>query len=238
MFSWILPVFVLTAHYMGNSESRYSCLISACVNGNDDICSEPHHSYRGNHRRVAIFSTGWRVVSIGITPLIAISTAVVSVCGAAYGAGLIRKAEEGHLYAIRLGVIISLFVTVSVYLCAPYIAQVFTYSEGAAHLYPGLVSFLQTVCLFFPAVSFGIFSASLLQGFGRGFDSLVITVIRTIVMTVISCYLLAVTFGWGIMGIWWGLVIGNSVGAGIGYVWARFYTKKLIRETGLLEESV
>lgn len=187
---------------------------------------------------VAIFATGWRVVSIGITPLIAISTAVVSVCGAAYGAGLIRKAEEGHLYAIRLGVIISLTVTVLVYLGAPYIAHVFTYSEGAAHLYPGLVTFLQTVCLFFPAVSFGIFSASLLQGFGRGMDSLVITLIRTIVMTVISCYLLAVTFGWGIMGIWWGLVIGNSVGALIGYIWARFYTKKLIRETVLSEESV
>lgn len=194
---------------------------------------------------VAIYVTGWRVITIGITPpLIAISTAVVSVCGAAYGAGLIRKAEEGHLYAIRLGLLISLIVTVAVYLGAPpYIAQVFSYSEDAAHLYPGLVSFLQTVCFFFPAISFGIFSASLLQGgFGRGgMDSLVITLIRTIVMMVVSCYLLAVTFGWGgIMGIWWGgLVIGNTVGAGIGFVWARIYTKMLIRRGGSVpEESV
>ncbi|GAB7014759.1 MATE family efflux transporter [Methanogenium cariaci] len=187
---------------------------------------------------VAIYVTGWRVITIGITPLIAISTAVVSVCGAAYGAGLIRKAEEGHLYAIRLGLLISLIVTVAVYLGAPYIAQVFSYSEDAAHLYPGLVSFLQTVCFFFPAISFGIFSASLLQGFGRGMDSLVITLIRTIVMMVVSCYLLAVTFGWGIMGIWWGLVIGNTVGAGIGFVWARIYTKMLIRRGSVPEESV
>ncbi|KAF1075406.1 MATE family efflux transporter [Methanogenium sp. MK-MG] len=187
---------------------------------------------------VAIYVTGWRVITIGITPLIAITTAVVSVCGAAYGAGLIRKAEEGYFYAIRLGVAISLVVTVAVYISAPYVAHVFTYSEDAAHLYPGLVTFLQTVCLFFPAMSFGIFSASLLQGFGRGLDSLVITLIRTIFLIVVSCYLLAVTFGWGIMGIWWGLVIGNTLGAGVGFVWARVYTKKLIRQVDVPEESV
>ncbi len=187
---------------------------------------------------VAIYTTGWRVVSMGVTPLIAISTAVVSVSGAAYGANLIRKAEEGHLYAIRFGLMISFMVTLVVFFGAPYIAHAFTYSEDAAHLYPGLVTFLQTISFFFLPMSFGIFSASLLQGFGRGLDSLIITLIRTIVLTVATCYLLAVTFGWGLMGIWWGLVIGNSLGAGVGFVWARYYTKKLLRKTAKPEESV
>jgi membrane protein DedA with SNARE-associated domain len=40
------------------------------------------------------------------------------------------------------------------------------------------------------------------------------------------------------MGIWWGLVIGNSLGAGVGFVWARYYTKKLLRKTAKPEESV
>jgi len=187
---------------------------------------------------VAIYTTGWRVVTIGIMPLIGISTAVVSVCGAAYGAGIIRKAEEGHLYAIRLGVAISVFVTAAVYLCAPYIALAFTYSEDAAHLYPGLVAFLQTVCFFFPSVSFGIFSASLLQGFGRGMDSLVITLFRTIGMSVIFSYLFAVTLEWGIMGVWWGLVTGNTIGALVGFAWARFYTKKLIQKREMSGDAV
>ena len=187
---------------------------------------------------VAIYTTGWRVVTIGITPLIGISTAVVSVCGAAFGAGIIRKAEEGHLYAIRLGLAISLAATALVYLGAPFIAHAFTYSEDAAHLYPGLVAFLQTVCFFFPAVSFGIFSASLLQGFGRGMDSLVITLVRTIGMSVLFSYLFAVTFEWGIMGVWWGLVVGNTIGAFVGFAWARFYTKRLIRQGGVSGDTV
>ncbi len=187
---------------------------------------------------VAIYTTGWRVITIGITPLIGISTAVVSVCGAAYGAGLIRKAEEGHLYAIRLGLAISLVATVLVYLSAPLIAHAFTYSEDAAHLYPGLVTFLQSICFFFPSVSFGMFSASLLQGFGRGMDSLVITLFRTIGMSVLFSYLFAVTFEWGIMGVWWGLVVGNTIGALVGFVWARVYTKKLIQKSETLGESV
>lgn len=187
---------------------------------------------------IAIYTTGWRVVTIGIMPLIAISTAVVSVCGAAYGAGIIRKAEEGHLYAIRLGVGISLAVTVVIYLCAPYIALAFTYSEDAAHLYPGLVVFLQTVCFFFPAVSFGVFSSSLLQGFGRGIDSLVVTLLRTIGMTVLTSYLFAVILGWGIMGVWWGLVVGNTIGAGIAFLWARVYTRILIRRSGMADDVV
>ena len=187
---------------------------------------------------IAIYTTGWRVITIGVTPLLGISTAVVSVCGAAFGAGIIRKAEEGHLYAIRLGVAISLVATAAVYLFAPYIAHAFTYSDDAAHLYPGLVTFLQTACFFFPAISFGMFSASLLQGFGRGMDALAVTLIRTIFLTIVSCYLLAVTFGWGLVGVWWGLVIGNTIGAGIGYLWARIYTGRLIGRGDLSEESV
>jgi len=55
---------------------------------------------------VAVYSVGWRLVSIAVTPLVAISTAVVSVAGAAYGSHIYKNTEIAHLYATKLGLII------------------------------------------------------------------------------------------------------------------------------------
>jgi putative MATE family efflux protein len=43
---------------------------------------------------VAVYSTGWRIVNIGLTPILAIATAVVAVTGATYGAGAYVRMES------------------------------------------------------------------------------------------------------------------------------------------------
>lgn len=176
---------------------------------------------------IAVYSVGWRVVSIAITPLIAISTAVVSVTGAAYGARLYEKAETAHLYAIKIGSVIGVSISVATFLLAPVIAGVFTLAEEAAHIKPELTFFLRVMCLFYPAVAFGMFSSALFQGTGKGLNALVVTILRTIVLTTAISYLLAVVLNWGLEGAWWGLAIGNILGSSTAYVWARLYTARL-----------
>ncbi len=177
---------------------------------------------------VAVYSVGWRVVMIAVTPLIAIATAVVAVTGASYGSRSYTKMESAHLYAVRLGLLIGAAIAVATFIFAPQIAAVFTSSEGAARLTPDLVAFLRIMCLFYPVVGFGMFSSSLFQGTGRGINSLTVTILRTVILTIAFVWVLAVSLGMGLDGVWWGIAAGNIVGALTGFAWARRYTVALL----------
>ena len=177
---------------------------------------------------VAVYSIGWRVVMVAITPLLAIATAVVSVCGASYGAHLFRKTEIAHLYATKIGFLIGTGVAIGTYILAPQIAAIFTFSEATAHIAPDLAQFFRIVSLFYPAVAFGMFSSSLFQGTGKGMYSLIVTILRTLILATLLSVLCAFYLGMGLEGIWWGLVGGNTIGSIVGFIWARYYMKKLL----------
>jgi len=190
---------------------------------------------------VAVYSTGWRVVTIAIAPLIGISMAVVSVSGAAFGAKDFEKARTTHSYAIKLGLMIEAAIAVGTFVLAPWIAAVFTRAEAAAHIAPDLTAFLRIICIFYPTVSLGMLSSSLFQGAGKGMNSLAATILRTLILTPIFAMLFAFALDMGQTGVWWGLVTGNGLGAMVAYVWARYYLGGLLKSestTTVAVESV
>jgi len=182
---------------------------------------------------VAIYSVGWRVVTVATMPLVGIATAVVSVCGAAYGAGLLDRANTAQLYATKLGVLIEIPIAGATFILAPWIAAVFTLSEAAAHIAPDLVIFLRIVTFFYPVVAFGMFSSALFQGTGKGMNALIVTVLRTLILTPLFAGLFAFTLGMGLEGVWWGMVTGNLIGSIAAFLWARLYLNGLMEEKGV-----
>jgi Na+-driven multidrug efflux pump len=178
---------------------------------------------------VAVYSTGWRVASIAVLPTMGIATAVVPVSGAAFGARTFEKVSVAHLYAIKIGILLETAIAAATFLLAPQIAAVFTQAEKAAHIAPDLTIFLRIICLFYPTIPFGMLSSSVFQGTGKGMNALLVTLLRTIILT----SLLAVTFtfylGWGLVGIWWGLVAANSIGAAVAFSWVRVYLRHLMK---------
>jgi len=177
---------------------------------------------------VAIYSVGWRVVSIGLTPILAISTAVVAVTGATYGARAYAKMESALLFAVRLGLGIGLGLAAATYVFAPQIAAIFTASGDAAGIAPELTAYLRVMSLVYPMIGFGLFSASFFQGTGLGARSLTITILQTVVLSTLFVWVFAIELGFGLSGVWWGVAAGNAVGAVLGYVWARRYSAGLI----------
>lgn len=178
---------------------------------------------------VAVYTSGWRVVMFAIIPLIAISTSVVSVVGASYGARRFENLKIAHTFSVGLGVAIALAVSAITWVFAPVIALIFTYSPESAQLAPAIVAFLQTMCFFFPFAPPGIMSGAVFQGTGRGFNSLVLSLLRNLVFTAAFAYLLALPLGLGEAGVWWGIVIGNILGGIVGYGWARIFISRLLR---------
>jgi len=175
---------------------------------------------------VAIFTTGWRVVMIGTLPLLGIAAAVTAVTGAAYGARDAKKLDDAFLYAVKIGFVIEGIVAIFTYIFAPWIVMLFTSSSGSARIEEELINFLRIIVFFYPFVTFGIFSSAMFQGVGRGINSLMVTILRTLILTIPMAYILGIKMGMGLGGIWRGIVVGNSIAAVIGFAWGRLYVTR------------
>jgi putative MATE family efflux protein len=176
---------------------------------------------------VAVLTTGWRISTMGILPLMGISTAVVSVCGAAYGMREYRRMDIALGHAIKIGFMIEIAVAAFILAMAGPITAVFTQSSSGAQIAPDLISYFRITWLFLPGVALGMLSGSMFQGAGKGWNALAVTVLRTVVLTPPLAYGLAVWAGMGLAGVWWGLVIANIVGSSVSYLWAKSYMRRL-----------
>lgn len=176
---------------------------------------------------VAVYTTGWRISTLAILPLLGISTAVVSVCGAAYGQRRYKKLEKAHSYSVFLGLKIELVMAAFIFFFAAQITAVFTMSPDTMRIAPHLVEYFKLTALFYPGVAFGMLSGAMFQGTGKGMNALAVTLLRTIILTPPLALLFAYTLGMGLDGIWWSLVIANITGSLIAYVWAKLYIREL-----------
>jgi putative MATE family efflux protein len=176
---------------------------------------------------VAIFSTGWRVAMFASLPLLGMATAVVSVTGAAFGAREFSKLNTTHSYAIKVGIVIELIVATLTFAFAHQITALFTMTEQAARIAGGLTVFIRTMCFYYPAAALGILSSALFQGIGKGINSLIVTMVRTIILVAPLAYLYSIILGMEMPGIWWGIVTGNTVGGIAAFVWARSVIRRL-----------
>ncbi|MDD2339226.1 MAG: MATE family efflux transporter [Methanosarcina sp.] len=178
---------------------------------------------------VAVYATGWRVATIAMSPLMGMSTAVISVTGAAIGARDYIKAKIALSYSTKLGFLIECITGAFIFALAMPIASIFTQSESGAHITADLAHFLRVMCVFYPTAALGFFSSSFFQGAGKGINSLIATLLRTIVFTPLFAALLAFTFNMGQVGAWWGIVIGNGIGSLLMYMWAGYFLRSLLR---------
>lgn len=187
---------------------------------------------------VAVLTTGWRISTLGIMPLLGIATAVVSVCGATFGMRKYRRMEIALNYSIKIGLIIEIAVAAAIFILAVPITAVFTQSEGAKQIAPDLIRYFQITWLFLPGVALGMLSSSMFQGVGKGMNALAVTILRTVVLTPPLAYIFAVTLGMGLDGVWWGLVVANITGSLVSYAWARNYIKKLKKRPQTLKNEM
>lgn len=177
---------------------------------------------------VAVYATAWRITGIAVVPLIGISISLVSISGAAFGEKNFKKAQNALLYALEVGILVETAIALIVYLFAPQIAAVFTEAESSARIASELIKLLKIMTIFYPIVAFGMLSASLFQGAGKGTSALIATILRSLVMTPLFASLFAFGLGWGLSGVWWGLVAGTIIGSVITFVWAQTYLKILM----------
>ena len=175
---------------------------------------------------VAAYTATWRLVSIGMSPLIGIGVAALTVGGAAYGARNLTNLKTALNYGIKLGMISSIIVSSFFFIFANPLSFIFSYSADSAVLASSIVEALRILCFFILLMPFGILAGNIFQSMGKGTISLMLTILRSFIMEVIFAGLFAFVFAWGVVGVYAGLVCGMSVGCILGYIYINYYLNK------------
>ena len=177
---------------------------------------------------VAVYSTGWRIVIIGTTPILAIGTALISVIAANYGAKNYENIRIVHRYAMKISMIFAFAVAILTNVFAGDIASIFASSSTSVRIAPELTSFLQWIVIYYPTMAVGVASTYVFQGIGKGITAMFQTIMRETGFTIFFAVLLGVVLNYGVWGAWMGIVLGEIVSNNITMVWADWQIKKLI----------
>jgi Na+-driven multidrug efflux pump len=175
---------------------------------------------------VAAYSATWRLVAMGIAPLIGIGMAALTVGGAAYGARNLVNFKTALNYGVKLGLISSVIICAFLFVFAEPLSFIFSYSNNAALLSARVVECLQILCFFLLLMPLGILSGNLFQAMGKGTISLSLTFLRGFLLEILFSGLFAFIFGWGDVGIYTGMVAGMSVGGIFSYIYINFYLNR------------
>lgn len=175
---------------------------------------------------VAAYTATWRLVAIGISPMIGIGVAALTVGGAAYGAKNLVNLKTALNYGLKLGMISSIIVCSFLFIFADPLSFIFSYSSDSSVLAPKVVEALRILCFFLLFMPFGVLSGNIFQSMGKGTFSLLITILRSFILEVIFAGIFAFILGLGAVGVYWGLVCGMTLGSIIGYIFINYYLNR------------
>ena len=175
---------------------------------------------------VAVYTASMRIVQLAMIPLIGIGTAVLTVAGVAYGAHNYKNLQTAHSYSIKLGFAVSIGLGIVIYIFSPQIASMFAYTSASSTLAPEIARAISVLTLFVLAIPHGIMSSMMFQGVGKGIYSLLITLLRSLILESVFAYIFCFIFGWGVVGIYAGVIMGCFVGGTVGYIWAKLFIRE------------
>ena len=175
---------------------------------------------------VAAFTVTMKIIDLATIPILGLGTALLTVSGAAYGDRNYEKMEISLSYTLKLGFLVSIILAVLLFIFAPQISLLFSFTAGTTGLSSQVTEIMSLMIFFLLSMPLGVTGNSMFQGVGRATNALLVAFVRTFVFGGILAYLLGIVLGLGDIGIYLGIIIGNLLGSMFGYEWARFFIKE------------
>ena len=183
----------------------------------------------GDTTSVAVYTASMRIVQLAMIPLMGLGTALLTVAGVAYGARNPDNLRIAHLFAFQVGLVISIILAIIMYLFSGQLAGIFSYTEASAVLAPQIAEAIAIFSLFVIVLPHGMMSSMVFQGVGKGTYSLIITLLRSLILEIVCAYILCFTLGWGVPGIYIGLILGCFIGGTLGFIWAKLFIRSFAK---------
>ena len=169
---------------------------------------------------VAVYTTVWRLISIGVMLPVGFGTGGISVFGALFGARKTDSIMDSFKYIHKIGFAGSVAMAIILAVLSSYLAMLF----GGAGLNDEITAVTILLCPYVAFASWSIISGCILQSFGRVDLSLAFTFFKQIVLTLICIWVLI----WmGENGVYWGIVVANFIGSLIQILFTYRYVKSI-----------
>ncbi|MBW2968105.1 MATE family efflux transporter [Candidatus Woesearchaeota archaeon] len=174
---------------------------------------------------VAAFGIVWRLDSFSLMIVIALAIAVLNMVGMFYGAKKYRLVKEVTLFAMKLGIAVTLAVGAVQFIFPWIFMRIFTPEPVLLGLGINLIR----VSVFqLPFVAIMMVMSRAMQGMGFGMPSFVTMMIRTVLLSAPLAYLFVYVLGYGYLSIPASLVLGSAVSAVVAMAWFRLKVRHLL----------
>ncbi len=163
----------------------------------------------GNDQTLAGYGVAVRIEQIALLPTIGLNIATLAIAGQNFGAKLYRRIQDTLFQSAKYAIILLAIGLILIYPFAPSLIAFFNndpqvIAEGVRYIrIEGLAIFTYSLI--------GI-STSILQAIKRHYVGLTIGVLRQL-SPILVFFLLGDVLGFGIDGVWWGIVLVNYVSA-------------------------
>jgi len=161
---------------------------------------------------VAAFGVGSRIESIACLVVLALSMTLPPFISQNFGAGNMKRVEEGYKTSIKFVLAWQVFIYVTLVLIAPFIADVFSKEQAVADI---IKLFIWILPLGYGLQGVIILTNSSFNALHRPMVALVLSIIRLFICYVPLAYIGSIWFG--LEGFFIGALLGNVVMAMISY---------------------
>jgi len=165
-----------------------------------------------------------RIDQIIIMPILALSTAQLTIVGQNIGRGRLDRARRAWRTGVALAMSATLAAATLLVAAAPWIYRAFT-ADPAVLSYA--VRQTRMVEYSFVMAAAAMMARSVFQAVGRPWPGLIITFLRMIGLMVPFVFVFVYILDWGIYGVWGGMIVGNGLGMALSLGWVRVFWEKV-----------
>lgn len=178
------------------------------------------------HTAVAVVTASFQIILLANLPLNSLGVALLTVVGVAYGAKNYKNLMTAFYHSIKLGFIFTFVIVIFIFLFSSQIAYIFSYNSQNAILNPYIASTIRFLSLYVLVSAPALMSYAFFQGVGKGIYSLILNFISSLLLESIFAYIFGIIFGWGVEGIYIGLIFGCLLGSIISFTFVSIFMKR------------
>ncbi len=128
---------------------------------------------------VAAYQIAGRIDMVVFLPMMAIAYGLTTLVGMFFGAKRMGRLRHIIYYGLSRSFMIAVVTSSVIYIAAPELVTLFTHVE---FIQETAVTYLRLMAMVYPVIAIALPTGRILQGFGLGFPTLVITLIRVLIV--------------------------------------------------------
>jgi len=180
---------------------------------------------RFGHEAMAAYGIGTRIEQVVLLPVMGLNVATLTMVARNAGARLYERVRVIVRTALVFGLVLISIGTLLVFLLAEPLMLLFTKDSGVVAIG---ATYLRIASFVFPAYVILYINSFALQGLQLPRFAMILGLLRQFVAPVPVFWLLSMVLGWGVSGVWWGILLVNWLATVLSLLYIRRTLERII----------